>query len=342
MARKNVIEIDSTKGGNGDIWMRLVSFYSVSAMLPKVEFRIIVPSFFVNIAKYSFGDRLTIQTEGTPQRLTYTSYGLKDLIIPLLSGRRFISPYQRAVFRDKRRRQFKDYVNSALFTIADTLGLIQVPAWKWIDLYQGYLDIIGIRRLKEIGYDKYTEQLKADYNIIYDRLSQDLPTSSELIIPQDLNKNILIYPTGTSRQFVPVWWAKKNMPDAYYAFFHKDESALEFVNAGLKVVYFFREPGDIIKLSAEASWSISTDSFPSHLLQYTSTRCTITITEVLRSRIISPVFRGKVVDAVAPCHPCLHLDRSNHPTCSAGFRECINWKDDIYTSNVKNHLMTTY
>jgi hypothetical protein len=30
-----------------------------------------------------------------------------------------------------------------------------------------------------------------------------------------------------SFSYVPVWWAKKNIPDAYFAFFHKDKEVDE-------------------------------------------------------------------------------------------------------------------
>ena len=100
------------------------------------------------------------------------------------------------------------------------------------------------------------------------------------------------------------------------------------------VVLYYEEPGDIICLSKISKWTISTDSFSSHLLQYSTKNCSITITEVLKSRIVSPVFQGKIIDSLASCHPCLHLDRKNHPKCSSGYTECINWKDKRYTSNL--------
>ena len=169
-------------------------------------------------------------------------------------------------------------------------------------------------------------------------MQHNIPVSDELKIPADLENNILFFPNGTGRQFVPVWWAKKNMPDGDFAFFFKDVYATTFMKEGLKVLYFYGEAGDIIELAKHAAWTISTDSFPSHLLQSAISNSTILITELLKSRVISPVYKGKVTDAVVECHPCLHLDRYNHPLCAAGYTECINWKSKEYTNNVKKDI----
>jgi hypothetical protein len=331
--------IDSTKGGNGDVWMRLVSFYAFAKLMPELQFRICVPSFLQNLAEFTFGDRLAIVSnfQGKPD-LTYTNLGIKHLIKPILAGHRFISPYQRAVIRDKKKRELKDKINTIVFDVADLLGLVQVPDSKYITNYQGYLDVIGIKKLRPVSYDRYIEQLLADYPILVEKQTQNLPISPELIIPEDLPDNVVVYPTGTSRQFIPIWWAVKYMPDAYYAFFIKDPDLVAFKEAGLKVVPFYKEPGDIIRLAQVAKWTVSTDSFPSHLLQYATAKCTLVLTEVLKSRIVAPVFQGEVVNSMAPCHPCLHMARNIHPLCSAGYTECLNWKNPQYTKGILETL----
>lgn len=326
--------IDSSVGGNGDIWMRLVSLYSVASLYPQQQIGILVPKFLRNLARFTFGDRLVILENNHENLLSYTSLGIKDLLYQIITGKRFIAPYQKAVIHDKRQVQFKDIINNLIFDIANALGVVQIPGKKYIELYQGYLDIIGIKRFKNLQYSDYTAQLQRDFSIISSKLKGDIATSIELSIPSDLSRSILIYPTGTSRQFIPVWWAKQYLPNAYYSFFYKDKESEPFEKAGLKTIKFYHEPGDIIKLSQEAFYTISTDSFPSHLLQSATHNCTITITEVLKSRIISPGFKGKVIDAIAPCHPCLHLDRTNHPLCAAGYSECINWKNNLYSKQV--------
>jgi len=334
--QRKTIKIDSSNGGNGDVWMRLVSFYSVATLLPDYSISLIVPPIFKSISEIVFGDRLTILTgngysKGT---LIYTNLGMKDLIKPILKGRKFISPYQRAVIFDKKTKKIKDYINIILFKIAGYFGRVLVPELKWIPFYQGFLDIVAIEKINRIDYKLFEKQLKADSDLLLKKLSSKIPISPDLLVPSDLISSNLVFPTGTSRQFIPVWWALKYLPDAYYAFYYKDKDADEFIKVGLKIIFFYNEPGDIIFLSKNAKWTITTDSFPSHLLQYSSKTTTILLTEVLKSRIISPSFNGGVVNSLAPCHPCLHKARKIHPLCDAGYRECLNWNITKYTGEV--------
>ena len=334
--KKEIIKIDSTKGGNGDIWMRLVSFYAAAKILNNVKFKIKVPKFFEQIAIESFSDRIEIITDDskTNHFIKYTNLGIKDLFFSILKGERFISPYQKAVINDKKKKHFKDIVNNLIFYFLDLFGLVLVPNSEWIKHYQGFLDIVAIKEVKKISYQKYIDQLDLDTLFFHNKFNYNLPISNELVVPDDLYASVLIFPNGTSRQFIPIWWATKYLPDAYYAFYINDRDSLAFKKEGLKVVYFYKEPGDIIFLSKHARWTISTDSFPSHLLQFSNQKSTILLTEVLKSRIISPSYKGKVVDSVAPCHPCLHKARNISPLCEAGFEECLNWNSSIYSSDV--------
>lgn len=342
MDNRKKLFVDSTKGGNGDIWMRLVSFYAIAGVLTDLEIHLLIPGFLRELAKHTFEDRLIIADDNETDKfkLSYSNLGMRHLLKGISQGKQYISPYQRSVINDRKQKQLKDTINTWLFTIADVLGVVQVPAWKWIKVYQGYLDIIGIKKLRKVNYEQFITQMQADYDLVYNKLNSSLlPISPELKMPPDLKQSTVIFPTGTSRQFIPVWWAQQNLPNAYYAFFFKDPEADKFKTAGLKTVFFYKEPGDIVALSNSAGWTVSTDSFPSHLLQYASNKCSITITEVLRSRIISPVFKGKVIDAEVTCHPCLHLDRKNHPLCAAGYSECQNWKSHVYTTNLVNSII---
>ena len=200
MTRKKKLTIDSLKGGNGDIWMRLVSFYSIAGLLPHLEISILIPGFLRSLAKYTFGDRLTILENSNEKiRLQYSSAGMRHLIKGFAEGYRYILPYQRAVIKDKKKQQAKDNINILLFNIAQKLGFVQIPDWKWINSYQGYLDIIGLNVLKQVSYDFFVEQLCADFHLLHAKLNGNIPRSAELEIPGDLNQNILVFPTGTSR-----------------------------------------------------------------------------------------------------------------------------------------------
>jgi hypothetical protein len=335
MSTSKTLKIDISEGGNGDMWMRLVSFYAVAKLLPHLKFQLYLPAFMRQLARYCFDDRLTIADNRGECDILFTSLGLKHMLKGIGKGNRYIAPYHRSVILDKGKRTMKDWLNIALHNLGQAAGRIYLPPWEIVKDYQGYMDIIGLEDLQGIDYPTYVHQLEVDYpGHVTKLLSPVMPTSTELTFPEDLDQSIVIFPNGTGRQFIPVWWAIQYLPDAYYAFFIKDVYANDFLKAGLKVVYYYKEPGDIIALSHKASWTISTDSFSSHLLQYSTKRCTITMTELLASRIITPVFQGEVVNAVAPCYPCLHLERNAHPTCMAGYKDCLNWKSELYSQNI--------
>jgi hypothetical protein len=336
--QRSKISIDSTVGGNGDVWMRLVSLYAISALKPEIHFYIKTPSFIIKLAQFTFGDRLNIISDSNYNcEYHFTSLGIKDLFKEIVKGKKFISPYARSIIHDKKKKELKDLINHVLYYFMDMLGYIQVPDQKWIEVYQGYLDIIGLKKLRSVSYDSFLQQLEFDYPILLSKLESDIPISPELKLPADIKENTVVFPTGTSRQFIPVWWAKENLPNAYYAFFYNDKDANVFIENGLKVVSFYKEPGDIIALSKAARKTLTTDSFPSHLLQYATNNCIVTITEVLKSRIISPAFKGQVVDNQVACHPCLHIVKSLD--CAAGYKECLNWKNTKYTQDIINRLI---
>ena len=123
------------------------------------------------------------------------------------------------------------------------------------------------------------------------------------------------------------------MPDATYIYFHKDPDAIRFADAGLRTI-LFQEAGDIVHLARSARWTVSTDSFPSHLVQFTTSRASILITGSPRKRIVAPTFKGQIIDATAPCHPCPHLEKGAFPLCKAGYAECLNWNDAAYSAAV--------
>ncbi|SEQ51414.1 hypothetical protein [Neolewinella agarilytica] len=335
MANSKTLRIDISEGGNGDMWMRMASFYAMAKICGEIKFELFVPGFMQNLANYTFNDRLTFLEEKDNCDIRFTSLGLKHMATGIRKGKSYIAPYHRSVITDKGSRTVKDQLNIALHNVGQVLGKIHLPPWEVINDYQGYMDIIGLKVLRGVTYEAYLHQMESDYHEHVEKLrAAAMPTSPELTFPDDIQKSTVVFPNGTSRQFIPVWWAKKHLPEAYYAFFIKDTYATEFQKANLKVVYYYSEPGDIVALSHRSNWTISTDSFSSHLLQYSTERCTITTTEVLASRIITPVYRGKVVDAVAPCHPCLKMERKAHPTCMAGYADCLNWKSEVYSQNI--------
>lgn len=338
MSNKKQLHVDASTGGRGDIWMRLVGFYAVAGLRPDVEIHILLPEFLRPLAEKIYGDRIHIANSKTPEmKYSYSTMGIKDLLPGILKGEKYIAPFHKAVIEDKKQKKLKDFINLIIFDIADVFGVIHVPPASISKTYHGYLETVSIKMLRNITFQAFSDQVNKDYPVLFDRLNGDIPLSPELVIPEDVKDNVVVFPNGTSRQFVPVEWAKANLPNAYYALFHKDNEVKLFKENGLKVIPYYKEPGDIIAIAKNAKWNVSTDSFPSHLLQTANERLTVTITEVVPSRVISPGFKGKVVDNEVACHPCLHLNR-NIP-CAAGYYECLNWKNKKYTDNIVNSTL---
>lgn len=329
--------VDSTVGGNGDLWMRLVGFYSMAALKPDIRIHLLIPKFIRTLTDPVFGDRLVFEDAKTPDmKLTYTGLGLRSLIPGILKGERYIAPFQRAIVAERKKKSLTDPLNMLLFEIADKLGFVHLPSKQTGLSFHGYMETAGIKAFRDISFDAFSVQVNKDWPLIYERLNGEIPLSPELKVPDDMNENIVFFANGRSRQFAPLWWAKENFPDAYYAFFHLEPDYELFKQNGMKVIPYYKEAGDIIAIAKHAKWVVCTDSFPSHVIQSANPRATILITEVIPARVISPAFKGKVVDNEAPCHPCLHSFRDL--PCDAGYFECLNWKIEKYTSNIKKSV----
>ena len=213
----------------------------------------------------------------------------------------------------------------------DRLGRIGVPPWSAIPRYQAYLELVTLPAFRDVLYEDFVEQAERDYPLIRMRLSEEVPVTDELSIPEFLGEKVLVFPSGTARQSIPVPWARAFFPDAAYGFFHKDPEMARFARAGLTTVSFYRQAGDILALARRARAVLTVDSFPSHLLQYGLPESTaILLTELRRERTVSPFFAGAVVESTAPCHPCLHVAKGPGTRCQAGHVECINWLDPGY------------
>lgn len=329
------IYINAAIGGNGEIWMRLLGFYTIAGLLPNLKINLFVPKFLRPICNSVFKDRLNFIDESELSKCTheFTNVGTRHLIKELFSGKKFIAPIQRTAIRDKKGvSKIKIFLNDVVSIFFDTLGLIQIPSIKWANAYHGYLEMASIKLFRKVDYEAFKKKSIEDYLHLKNKLCGDIPISPDFKIPPDMSDHVLVFPTGTSRQFMPLDWAKTNLPNAYYAFHDKNEQWKDFQNAGLKIVLYYKEPGDMIKLSLAAKWTILTDSFHSHVIQSANENSTVLITELILERVVNPSYKGKTVNSLAPCHPCIHMTSSR--ICAAGLKECLNWEIELYKSNI--------
>lgn len=332
------ITLDLRVGGLGDNWMRLVGFYVAAALHPDCVIQLILPEKLRRVAQHTFGDRLEILSElGTEKVIVYAVLGIRDLLPDAVRGRHFASPYGRVVINDWNRWTLKDRLNSVALSFCDKIGWVYSPPWESLAHYQGYSEVVTLPVFRKLTIEQFEEQLLKDSSVIKEKL-QTAPVSAEFILPEGLASRVVVFPSGTGYQFIPMKWALRHLPDAVYAFFHRDPELELWRAAGLMVVPFYTEPGDMLMLARSASAAASTDSFPSHFLQYGAPRFVAMLTELPRHRIISPAFSGAVIESVAPCHPCPHLERRGFPICKAGHSACLNWESEIYTRRIKDAL----
>lgn len=325
--------IDIRQGGLGDIWMRLVSLYVAAGVNPGSDILVVLPAKLFNAASCAFSDRLRLTTNDEPSAIAFTVRGLRDVLPSALLGRRYASPYGRVVIRDWNIYSLKDRINSLGLTISDVLGLVYSPPWRSLDKYQGFSEIASLPSFRSLLAENFYSRMISDSVCIYSRL-QKAPISAKLKLPSNLSGEILVFPSGTGHQFMPLDWAVTNLPNATYAFFYKDKELPKWQSSGLKTVVFYEEPGDLLALSNMARVTLSTDSFPSHFLQSCASNLVVLLAELPRERVVSPSFSGVVVEAVAPCHPCPHLERYGSPQCKAGHNTCLNWRSPDYTNSI--------
>jgi hypothetical protein len=328
------LTIDIRQGGLGDCWMRLVGFYVASLIKPKVNIELVVPKPLLLASRQAFSSCLNINDQATSKiNFTYSSLGLRHLLPNAIKGSRFASPYGRVVISDWNVWTLKDKLNWAAILFANKLSLVHTPPLNSLKYYQSYSEIVTLPSFRDIDYFSFESKLLSLAPSIMEAL-QSSPTSPEYSPPSSIETRTVIFPTGTGYQFIPLWWALEYLPNAVYAFFHKDPDLVRWSEAGLETVAFYEQPGDLLDLANKSKLAISTDSFPSHFLQYSASNLVVLLTELPRMRIISPCFRGQVVESIALCHPCPHLERRGFMTCKSGFSECINWKSEAYARNI--------
>ena len=314
------------------MWMRLVGFYAMAALRAETIFNLAVPQALETIALRALGDRLHISTEPSAGAVTYSVRGLRDLLPQALDGRRFAAPYGRAVIKTWNRWTPRDRLNSFLYAIADRTGLVYSPPWDSLSAYQGYSETMLIPSLRGVALPDFIAQAETDHASISQRIREFARNCGNAASELSAG-TVMVFPTGTGRQFVPIDWARRNLPQAVFAIHNRDEERREWQNSGLKTV-IYSTPGEIAAIGAVAAVTVTTDSFPSHILQYSGGNIVVLITGTERSRVVSPGFKGKVVDSVASCHPCPHLERRGFPKCKAGFQVCLNWNSAEYTEKV--------
>jgi hypothetical protein len=325
------MNLNISMGGLGDQWMRLVALYTAAKVTGLRYPRIAVAPPLMSIGGKVFGSKLDIGLAEGSEEIEFTVRGIRDLIAPICMGRRFASPYARIVIRDNPNHFWKNTLNETIYRALDFLQLVQVPPWNCLHLYQGYVELVTLRKFRDISYDDYLKQSAEDYPELMKAMDDIGSRGQNDFASGTVDGKTIVFPSGSSMQFMPAWWAARNMPQALFAFHANDGDSDSYCKAGLQTVTY-ETAEEVVALARNAQWCYATDSFPSHLVQFTTSKATILLTEKPGSMDVHPMFGGKTIESTMNCSPCLKIVRTPGSTCQAGYGECHTWKNPQYAT----------
>lgn len=323
------LALDSTVGGLGDIWMRLIALYSLAGINGEVGPRIRIPKNLLDMAKIAFPDRIEIESAPIHSAYQFSHLGLRHLLPRVMKGERFACPFTRILQAERKKTGMKDVVNDILFELASAVGKIKQPTISTVQTYQGFHEFSMFPELRA-PYSVFMTQASRDFLEIRARLIQHWPKC------KDSKFDVLVFPGGSAHQIMPPSWAKMNLPLATYAFFAGDVLQSEFEALELPT-QSFGSAEELLDLASAAIKILVTDSFPSHIIQTYTAAATVLLTEQVPPRTVHPAFDGIIVPTAATCAPCKHIARG-HGSCAAGHEFCITWSDP---SHAKAVLATT-
>ena len=297
--------------------MRLVGLYARAGIAPKASVTCLVQRELCSLALLCFGDRLTIRESGSGlPDWTVAQVGLKGALRALMSGHKLALPYHRAVHHAQSSTTIKTMVSTVGLDFLEALGTVCQPPWDSLLDYQGVSDIFMIPELKTVCPLLLKAQIEVDLNLIRGRMSK--------VVKRMPSCTIAVFPSGTDMQQMPPEWAKEKLPGATY-YFHVGDSLYElFASHGLACSQF-DTPEQIAGIALSAHHCVTTDSFPSHILQSITDQCTILLTHQRASVVVHPAFRGSIRHSSAPCSPCIG-PRKNTLVCNQGYTQCVAWK----------------
>ena len=300
-------------GGYGDVWMTLLALFSASKML-NTRFHVNVATDLADAAATVFGERLLITTKEVPSWI-FTWRGARQLLPDMIKGSRFVMPFYRIIRNDRNSFLLREYLNDVTINLLVRKGWLQVPLAGTEKWYIGHAAISWLLHQNNIGKLEFYAQASLDLKIIQG-------ITGRLISPRRHAYNIAVFPSVSTHQYMPVWWATKTLPNATFFFHIHDRTFTEYKLANLNVERF-ESPYDVLQIARSSKQIIATDSFPWHLVQCVVCNAMIILTQQPRSRVVHPGFEGAVVQSEMDCCPC--INRSRETNCASGRKECGSW-----------------
>jgi hypothetical protein len=308
----------------GDVLMRLNALYALSA-LRAAPVTVVVNEALADLARTLYSPRLKVGTQvpSGMRPLTFTHLGLRRLVPAVLRGHRFVNPFVWELAAQTGRSGLKSRMNAVAFRALERMGRVHLPAAQYAGSYLGWTQVSALPVAAGIVETEIRAQLVRDLPELRARLQRLVP-------PETSARVTTVFPSGTSFQFMPASVAAELAGGAVRFAMHAADPYQEQLRAhGLRIVCF-RDARELLQLAASSDFNISTDSFPSHLLQLYTSRSALLLSQAPRARIVHPGFDGFVVESPAPCCPCIHTTRSLKGLCAVGRASCLVWEDTNY------------
>lgn len=326
-----MILIDARSGRLGDCLMRMVGLYA-AATYHDVPLEVVPHSSLELIARRIFNRRITVVSNlDRPADYTFSSLGLRR-IFPLGFGRSAVAaPYHRTVLWGIHKSSPYTCLKSVALTVLDRFGMVLSPPNSLREAYHGFAEACCLKNLRVSEPDKL--------NVVCRSIWPELQSNLQSKINGTLDSRVAVFPSGTSQQFMPAAWAAKWLPNANFYFHDSDQRRRTFESAGLQIKIFC-SPEDIVRIGQASRWTITTDSFPSHVLQIATNRLTVCLTRERATRVVAPGFGGVVVHSSAACSPCAG-PTSDPERCRVGLVECSSWGNTNYSRKVLDSIPRT-
>jgi hypothetical protein len=332
--RVSGLSVDTRIGGFGDVLMRLNGLHALSALRPEAPIRVNVARALLSLAQALYGARLAITSSdaGDASAYTFTHLGLRGIVPELLTGTRLVNPFVRHLAEDTGRSRVKSGLNLAAFSALHGLRRVTLSDPECAETYAGWSQISGLPLARGLAPSAARVQIARDLPRLRDRLLEWAPR-----VPRA--EHTLVLPSGTTFQVMPVAVAKRiaRLTCTLFAFHVTDPYQEDYQSAALDVATF-QDVNGLLELAASSRRVLSTDSFPSHLMQLYSSRTIVALSQIPSRRVVHPGFDGTVLESTAPCAPCINLTRTAHGRCPTGRAFCSVWEEDTYLHALERAL----
>lgn len=311
----------------GDVWMRLMALHTLSGITGERHTVIIKPS-LAPLAKAIFGQRINIQVDAKPD-VVYTHYGLRHLLSGISKGTRYVHPFHWVLRETRKNTNTKDRINDLAVGVAAASGRLLIPVKRYVWEYQGFMELSALQPFSGVDVELFESVGSRDWASLGENLRSLFPRNVKT------GTEIVVFPSGTAHQIMPVSFARDHLGSASFAFHAADTYRAQYEREGLKVMTF-STPEEMLQLGGDSRFVLCTDSFPSHLWQTWGTKVLLLLSQQTAKQVVHPGFpKAQIIDSQAPCVRCRSRVRTHaEHTCDAGKIFCDTWSHPLYVQRL--------